>query len=267
MYVAGVVAVGRLIPSKAAQAQPSEASDVVFCGDYETGDLNQFAASQTDGGTVGPEIVAHPTRSPISRYACAYQLSGTQYRCESIPAFSGAPFATEGDDLYYGWSVLYPAEFPSGPWQICAQWHQPTGDGDSLFDGAPPPIACYLGGLGGDRDHWYLGNNGQSPAGGGWAIDLGEISRGVWYDVVVRQKFSAVASDCMVEVWVDRAKKGSLVPPTPLIYPTDPEVGLRGSYFKVGYYRDPSFAGDGVVYFDNVRIARSYLDAEPRGCI
>ncbi|NVN52768.1 heparin lyase I family protein [Mycolicibacterium hippocampi] len=257
----GVLSLGT--PTPASRAEAPGSSSTLFNGDFETGDTSQYAKTELAGGSNAPRIVTAPTRSRSSQYACAYKLSESQYRCESVPGYGYAPFVgTEGSDLYYRWSVYFPDEFPEAPWQVCGQWHQTYMGGTGRYDKVPPPMAFYAASSADRAARWSLSNNGNNPWQKGWSLDLGLMPRGEWTDVVVHVKFSVVARDCLVEVWINGVESGSIVPPVPTLYPTE-VVSDRVSYFKVGYYRDPKATLPGAVFFDDVKIGTTLGSVAP----
>lgn len=257
----GLGAAAAAIPTRMSLAETSSEGAPLFVGDFETGDTSQYKGIERSGGRRAPEVVERPTRSDGSRFACAYRLEGKQYRCESVPAYPGAPYVGgEGSDLYFGWSVYFAEDFPTAPWQVCGQWHHTNVGGGGRFHGSPPPMAVYVASTGRGAERWTLSNNGQNPWGKGWSLDLGEVPRGEWTDIVVHVKFSSDASNCLVEVWTNGSYGGRLVPPVPTLYPTEGDKP-RNSFFKVGYYRHPGTSTPGTVIFDNVKIAGSYNGA------
>jgi len=250
--------------SKMRRAETPGDSSILFVGDYETGDTSQYAANELGVSVARPKVITSLTRGRDSVYACAYGLSNDQNRCESVPAYSDRCFvATEGSDLYYGWSVYFDENLPKAPWQICGQWHQSFLGGSGPFDAASPPMAFYVASTTASQGtRWCLANNGSNPWERGWSLDLGPVPRGEWTDIVVRAKFSIIPSKCYVEVWINGVSNGSVVPPVPTLYPTD-EVVERVSYFKVGYYRDPTTLVPGRVIYDNVKIGADYSSVQP----
>lgn len=255
---------------------------LLWSGDYESGDLSQFGTVElgntpdgvTQGaeaiepgapsptGLVAPQAVMSLTRSAASLFAGKYYTSGTQYRCENtigryhrnpVTVWDYPGMAQEGNDLWYGWSIYFPPDLPALAWSVFGQWHQPSIPGPWF---GSPPCAFYAGTFLPDPTHWYLANNGTSPVGVGWSIDLGVMPLGQWTDVTVHGVFSNQAPNCLIEVWINGIKKGGLQPPVPLIYPTGTAAGVphEGSYFKFGIYRDLAATATSTVYYDNVKI-------------
>lgn len=254
----GLGALGACSMPRSALGESRDPDSLLFRGDYETGDTAQFNERESSGGTVLPRAVVNPTRSASSKFAGAYQVGGSQYRCESVPAYRGRPYvAGEGSDLFFGWSVFFPEAFPQAPWQACGQWHQTYMGGRGIYDDVPPPMAFYVSSRSASSDRWSLSNNGQNPWQKGWSMDLGTVPRGEWTDVVVHSRFSVNAADCLVELWINGTQSGSLIPPIPTLYPTETPTE-RASYFKVGLYRDRKVSEPATVYFDNVKIGRTF---------
>jgi hypothetical protein len=266
---------------------------LLFRGDYETGNISQFGTIELgktpDGTTPGeeaidpdtasptgriiPQAVTSPTQSPTSKYAGKYQTTGTQYRCENtlgeylhspVTVWDYPGMAQEGDDLWYGWSVYFAPDLPTLLWSVFGQWHQPSIPGPWF---GSPPFAFYAGTSMPDPTHWYLANNGTSPVGVGWNIDLGAIPLGQWTDVTVHGVFSNQAANCLIEIWINGIKRGTLQPPVPLIYPTGTTVDVphEGSYFKFGIYRDLAATATSTVYYDNLKIGSTRTSVQPDG--
>lgn len=263
----------------------------LWSGDYESGDLSQFGTVElgntpngiTSGeeaitpgtvsptGLVTPQVVTSLTRSSVSLFAGKYYTSGTQYRCENtIGRYNHSPvtvwdypgMAQEGNDLWYGWSIYF-AAVPALVWSVFGQWHQPSIAGP--WSPGAPPFGFYTGTSLPNPAHWYLMNNGTSPVGVGWSIDLGPILLGQWTDVTVHGVFSNQATNCLIEVWINGIKMGSLQPPVPLIYPTGIASGVphEGSYFKFGIYRDLAATATSTVYYDNMKIGTTRTSVQP----
>jgi hypothetical protein len=241
------------------------APQLLFIGDFDTGDLAQWADAVDTDGDIEPELVDDPVRSPRSGYACSFRVASPQIRCELDGSDRGGSLIQREDsDYYYGWSVMLRAPFPVGLWQIAGQWHANTNSGD-VWDEASPPVsftvASTLPGL--DPARWYLdgGRSGASANFPPWSYDLGPLVLDRWVDLVTRIVASTVPERCRLQAWVDGRLVVDAVPPAPLLYPTtNPD---RYNYLKIGYYRHHEISDPGTVLFDNVRVGRSYASVDP----
>jgi hypothetical protein len=158
----------------------------------------------------------------------------------------------EGDDLYFGWWVYLDPGMPNetGKWALFTQWKQD-------LDGSPPlELDC----------------GADARVGGVQQIDLREgvsndvywrepITKGAWLGFIVRVYFSRDAAVGFVEVWRDNGA-GSFVKQTMENGQTKTFAAtLRAgadSYFKQGYYRDPTHAGSGVLWVDQTTVDPSF---------
>jgi hypothetical protein len=238
---------------------------LVFIGDFDTGNLQQWGGDFDADGDQEPELVSTPVRTDRSRYACRFSVAAPYIRCEvDGNDRGGALLQREGTEYFYGWSVWYVSPFPVGQWQITGQWHSNGGNGDGWDDVSPPmsvAVASTQGGL--DPTHWYIdcGRSGLATAFPTWSADLGPMIFDRWVDVVTRAVVSTVPQRCQLQVWIDGRMVADLVPPAPLLYPTTNTD--RYNYLKVGYYRHHEITAPGQVLFDNVRIGHSYASVDP----
>jgi hypothetical protein len=241
------------------------APQLLFIGDFETGDLAQWADAVDTDGDLEPELVTEPVRTPGSGYACSFRVESPQIRCELDGSDRGGTLIQrESSDCYYGWSVMFRGPFPVGLWQIAGQWHANSNSGD-IWDEASPPVsvtmASTLPGL--DPTRWYLdgGRSGVSANFPLWSYDLGPMVVDRWVDLVTRIVPSTRPERGRLQAWVDGRLVVDAVPPAPLLYPTtNPD---RYNYLKVGYCRHHEITTPGVVLFDNVRVGRSFASVDP----
>ncbi|NPV00380.1 MAG: hypothetical protein HPY53_03255 [Brevinematales bacterium] len=161
-----------------------------------------------------------------------------------------------GEEVYYGWScMLAPGYTDNGKWQIIGQWHdQPdpfSNDSWSSFPRNSPPISInylsnkvYLNVLYSGIKAKVMWENGVN------------VSYGAWFDVVVRVKWS-MYGDGFVEGWVN----GTNLYPERIYSKT--VVNRVGNYLKIGLYRDEDAAGTNIVYYDEVKIGKTYAEVTP----
>lgn len=166
----------------------------------------------------------------------------------------------QGGDLWYGWSLLVPADYadpPGDQFQILGQWHQrptaPTPGARPRLDG-PPPLAIYL-----VQDHGrpVLLLIAQ-PTSHAPPRRLGgrPIRRGTWTDLVVHLHAST-GRDGFVEAWLDGQPwtGGKKFGPT-LYTPVS-------NYLRLGLYRGKGVPTVNTVYYDEVRLGSSYRAVAP----
>ena len=208
---------------------------VLWTGDYETGDVSQWA------GFEGLASRLTVVQSPIHQGKYALRVEVHQ----GDIAFSGTRnevsmegrYNAEGDDRWYAWSTMFPADFPApNTWQVFTQWHQ-TGCCGS------PPLEFDVEG-----ETIQINHNGDTTL---WSAPL---LRGVWHDFVVHVYFSATKG--YIEFWYDGAQA---LPKTSVATLNVGEL----DYLKQGLYRDASITPVAVVYHDGMVMGTTMADVAP----
>jgi hypothetical protein len=211
-------------------------ASVIWRGDYETGDTSQWTG--IEGISSRLTIVQSPLRQ--GKYALRAELhqgdiasSGTRNELQ----LAGLP-EVEGNDHWYAWSTMFPADFPApSTWQVFTQWHH------SGCCGSPP------------LEFDVLGETIQISHLGTQIIWKTPLVRGVWHDFVIHVYWSS--SNGYIEFWYDgqqALKKTALQTLNPGEY----------NYLKQGLYRDASIAPIGVVYHDGMVMGTSMADVAPQ---
>ena len=230
------------------------ASASTWRGDFETGDLTQWSGVEmvagdpirlkvVDGAAMGSygvrqgkyalRVTVHQGDDPIG-------ASGN--RAELVHA-EGATWG-EGDEIYLGWSTLFPTDFGvTDTWQVFTQFHH-TG-----CCGSPPleldvtkETLQLVSQKEGVFDETVL-----------WSTPL---ERGKWHDFVWHIKWSTDATKGLVELWYDGAH-------------VLPKRSVRTlfsdghAYLKQGYYRNSTIAWPGVLYHDGTSVGATYDDVAP----
>jgi Polysaccharide lyase len=213
-------------------------ASVLWRGDYETGDFSQWTS--IDGLSSRLSIVQSPVHQ--GKYALRAELhqgdlasSGT--RNELV--LSASSFSeVEGNDRWYAWSTMFPADFPApNTWQVFTQWHH------SGCCGSPPV------------EFDVLGETIQLAHDGGTILWSTPLVRGVWHDFAVHVYWSS--SSGYVELYYDGAK---------VLDRTAVQTLYPGTYayMKQGLYRDASIAPIGVVYHDGMTMGTTLADVAPQ---
>jgi hypothetical protein len=229
--VCALLAGGTFLASPAAAAEGETDSQVI---DFESGDFARFPVESGGQG----EIVTSPVRA--GRYAARYVMTGNG-RSES----AGARVPV-GQDMWAGWSLNIPEDFPSDASGTVSQ-----------FIGYQPP--CHTGGnfhLKVRDDQWgtwlrHRGERGNSTD----TYDLGPVRKGEWSDILVHARWTS-GDDGFFELYVDGELLQRETGPTFVDCP-------QGPYFKAGIYAGAP-AGT-TVYMDEYRmqVGGSCADVAP----
>lgn len=220
-------------------------------GDFETGDRSQYNRIEM----VSPDrlqVVPSPARQ--GRYALRAEvrqgddpIDASGNRNELMKQDG----ASEGTEYYYGWSTLWPSDYPLTPtWQVFMQWHHPGTTG-------APPVRFVLGCSAADcgeplPDTLFLIVNNKTV----WTRK--GIKRGEWTDFVLHVKWSADPAVGFVELWYD----GQLV--LPRRYTRTLYSSSDTNYLKTGLYRDEVTQPTAVLYHDGLVQATTYEEAAPQ---
>jgi polysaccharide lyase-like protein len=227
------------LPALLACVSTAASASVLWRGDYDTGDLSQWKT--VDGLASRLTVVTSPTRQ--GQYALRAELhqgdiSSSGTRNEVV--LSTAQFnEVEGNDRWYAWSTLFPADFPApDTWQVFTQWHH------SGCCGSPPVEFSVRG------ENIQLVHDG-----GGNILWNAPLVRGVWHDFAVHVHWSSTSG--FVELYYDGKK---------VLEPTAVQTLYPGeyAYLKQGLYRDASITPVGVVYHDGMVIGTSLADVAPQ---
>lgn len=230
-------------------AYPAAAS-VVWRGDFETGNRSQFSGTEM----MAPDrlqVVPSPLRQ--GDYALRVEvrdgddpINASGYRAELVKHDS----SSEGKEYYYGWSTLFPDDYPmAAAWQVFMQWHHPGSNG-------APPVRFVLGCSAADcgtplPDTLFFIVDGKTV----WT--KAPVTRGSWHDFVLHIKWSANSSVGFVELWYD----GQLVLPKRFVRTLYSSGDTN--YLKMGLYRDTSIKPTGVMYHDALVQATTFDEANP----
>ena len=219
---------------------PVAHAEIVWRGDFETGDLSQWTTAQQ----VAPDrlqVVDSPARQ--GKHALRVEvrqgddpLNASGDRAELV----WAPVEKEGNDRYYAWSTMWAADFPSvATWQAFTQWHQ-TGDTGT------PPLEMYVNG-----ESMYLA---IGPA--ETVVWTHPLERGKWHDFILHVKWSADPAVGSVELWYDGQQ---------VLRQTSGATMLAGmdNIMKQGLYRNDTIAQTGVLYHDGMTVATTLADVLP----
>lgn len=253
-----------LILCVAGRAQCDEVAS--FVGDFESGDLSQWAAREAARDD-SIQIVAAPTRSGsyAARFTvCAGERVNNGNRAEIV--HDNGDIA--GSEVWYRWSFLIPHDFVDvewkpNLWQCIGQWHdQPDenrGESWANFPAHSPSVAVYYTSKTGAPaiEIWsgiYAKNEIQK------IVATAPIVKGVWQDITFHIRWSQ-EDDGFVEPFLNGA---------PLIAPNANEHRAYGPnmwngashYLKIGLYRSSEIPGANSVYFDEVRIGPDRASVE-----
>ena len=225
------------LPVLALAFSTAASADVLWRGDYETGDLSQWA--HIDGRPDRLTVVQGPVRQ--GKYALRVELhqgdfssSGTRNEVENS---SSQWNEVEGNDKWYAWSTMFPSDFPApNTWQVFTQWHH------SGCCGSPPAEFDVYG------ETIQLAHKGSTIL---WNTPL---VRGVWHDFVVHVHWSSTSG------FVDLYYDGTKVLDHKTVQTLNPG---EYTYMKQGLYRDASISQVAVVYHDGMVMGTSLADVAP----
>jgi hypothetical protein len=211
-------------------------ADIVWRGNFETGDRSQWSGAEMVSAD-RLQVVEAPVREGrfalkaiVHQYDNPIHASGNR---NELFYNSNEPM---GSEYFYRWSTMFDASFPSHPsWNLFTQWHQ-----SALCCGSPP-VSFYVRG-----ERIYLGIMDQPV----WSVPL---NRGVWNDFIFHVRWSDNPGVGFIELYYN----GELVVPR-----RSAATNMPGqlNYLKQGLYRDEAIAPDGIVYHDAMVQATSLAD-------
>lgn len=238
---------------------------VWFCGDFETGGLQGWAWD-----IARPEaavVVRKPVRG--GRYAVRITLApgdmaASKERAElkvgdkDVERLRGR----QGREMWYGWSLLIPAEYvhpPGKQFQILGQWHHrpkeaaPPGVRSQVT--GPPPLTVHLTSQNRRDLLMLIGHSSPKPP--PRTLGIQPIRRGAWNDLVFHIKWST-GRDGFVEAWLNGRPWTQEKMYGPTLYHSS-----TSNYLRLGLYRAPGVPTTNYVYYDEIRIGDSYRAVAP----
>jgi Polysaccharide lyase len=241
--LAAAAPAGAATESDAARAGRGCASDPIFASGFESDGFDDWVNVQALDRDVslvrgGSFCGARHARFELRR-------GDVEPETGSSRAEVTGPRFHEGDELWFRQATKIRRGFPQeGKFQIVSQWK--SGDGS-------PPVAVFVT----DGPRLAI-KSGDFPTTRFWSAP---IRTGSWYDLVTHVKFSRRPSAGFVEVWLNGRRRRTANGRKRAYGRT-----IKGSwgYVKLGYYRDRTHRGTGVVLHDNYLIGRSLADVAPR---
>jgi hypothetical protein len=238
--------------------------EVWFSGDFETGGLDGWIWDRPRGDSI--QVVTHPVRK--GRYAARVTLSpgdvaASKERAElkvgdqSLERVRGGP----GGEMWYGWSVLIPADYadpPGDQFQILAQWHHRPAEaaktGARYSVSGPPPLTLHFTFYQGRHLLSLIGR--PSPGAPRRTLGALPVRKGEWIDLVFHIRWST-GDDGFVEAWLN----GRPLTPGKVHGPT--LYKPVSNYLRLGLYRGKGIPTTNHVFIDEVRIGSSYQAVAP----
>jgi Polysaccharide lyase len=237
---------------------------VWFRGDFETGGLDGWIWDRPHGDSI--QVVTRPVRK--GRYAVRVTLApgdiaASKERAElkvgdkDLERVRGG----QGGEMWYGWSVLIPADYadpPGDQFQILAQWHhrppETAQPGARSRVTGPPPLTLHFTLHQGRHVLSLFGR--PSPGAERRTLGARPVRKGAWIDLVFHIRWST-GSDGFVEAWLDGTPftRGKVYGPT-LYKPVS-------NYLRLGLYRGKGVPTTNHVFIDEVRIGDSYRAVAP----
>ncbi|HEY4592943.1 MAG TPA: polysaccharide lyase [Thermoanaerobaculia bacterium] len=262
LMVSGLAVWTLPIASPAGSATPRPG--VWFCGDFETGSLDGWLWDRPHGNSI--QVVTQPVRR--GRYAARVTLApgdiaASKERAElkvgdqDLERVRGG----QGGEMWYGWSVLIPADYadpPGDQFQILAQWHHRPAEGAQSGARArvsgPPPLTLHFTFYEGKHLLSLIGR--PSPQTPRRTLAARPVRKGEWIDLIFHIRWST-GSDGFVEAWLDGQPftTGKIYGPT-LYRPVS-------NYLRIGLYRGRGIPTTNHVFIDEVRIGESYRAVAP----
>ena len=234
----------------------SDRSSLIFTGDFETGNLEQWETNQSCPS--GVTVVTSPVRA--GKYAAKFTVGDgdTSAKCNDVPTDNpraqlvSDDLFKNGDDYYIGMSTFFPADFPEP-----TDWFQISEIYGPPFGGSPSMGIDMEGNrivLARDETHGY-----DTP----WVMTRDVAKGKSWEDLVLHIKFSNDPAVGFVEIWHNGVKQTFKDGSQKLFYATlaegiNWEPGGFNSMFTNLYRSSDSKLGTVTIYHDEVLVGKTY---------
>jgi Polysaccharide lyase len=210
--------------------------NVIFRGDFDTGDASQFEDVESVPGrvTVGTSGPAPFQGSHRGRFEVQ---AGDEFANGNRTEVRGPDFS-EGDERWIRQAIYVPTGTATeSGWRLVAQFGSGNGS---------PPVALFLES---DSNLSFQVGYGDSST---FDWEGPAIQRNRWYDIVLHVRFSSNPTVGFVEVYLN-GQRQTMTNGQPRRYRAT--LAGDGVYYKTGIYRSDSIGQTDVVYHDNVLIA------------
>jgi Polysaccharide lyase len=210
---------------------------VLFRGDFDTGNAEQFRNVQSERGRV-TFGAANPSPFEGSHRARFEVRPGDEAASGNRAEVTGPSFE-EGSERWIRQAIYVPSGTATERgWRLVMQFH--------AFGGGSPPLAVFLES---GRDLRFEVGHGDSST-FDWRGP--RIQRNRWYAIALHVRFSPNPSQGFVEVYFN-GRRQRLTNGRTRRYRATSEDG--GAYYKTGIYRDDDIDQTDVVFHDNVVIS------------
>lgn len=248
------------LPPSCAPYEGPAAPPVGLADGFESGGLAPFWAPAGEAHSAYEPGAVRAQRSVVRSGAFAANITvepgamahdGGFGKATERAELDMADFPVAGREVYYGFSMLLPADFPVVDRRlVVAQWKQ------SVLDTQSPVLALrYRAGRFSltQRNLTRFLDDGDEVE-----VALPPLALGRWTDVVLRVRWSG-ASDAAVQLWLNGTVAAALEG-MPTLLPDTAGYVMQ----HVGLYRD-SWPTAWSMFLDNVAVGASFADVDPAG--
>jgi len=232
--------------------------NILWRGDFETGDLSQWAGVHTGSAWQSDSSIADVT-SPVrqGKYAAQFTVNtnpyGNSFDRAELSSTQANTGGYPGQDWYYSWSTYLPSNpnLTTGwaDWTNLMQWM------DLYHQCSPPAVVLIMPGYRNNPpsanpfftfvDQPMDNQNGCAALGPKHQFYLGDVVYDQWVDFTVHIKWSTDPTVGYVELW----KNGKQLITKQYMRTLDTSGGV---YQEAQLYRGNYWKGTNVVYHDNV---------------
>lgn len=242
-------------------AAPVAGAEILFVGDYSTGNFAQWPTVQAKGyndsaGNYAPTSSARIVSDPEKGYVARFEVGPGD-----VPPFGGGERAevqggtvtggSQGQTRWYRFSTKFDPSYPLNHadlgWAVTNQWH--------AYAGGSPPVSWTTSMRNG---YWSLTIERQSAPDaylGQMSIFDTPLDVGQWHDVTMEINWSPSDTDGWIRLWLNGAPQ-TFVNGADTYYVRTLIPGTSEVYYKEGVYRKPTSSTD-VVYHTGFRSADS----------
>ena len=230
-------ALGAAVPTLLMLASAPAHAEVLWRGDFETGDVSQWSYQLNPEGL---DIATQPVLD--GQYAAQIELStanrwqeSSMYRVELQRTLSGDG-GLEGTETYFGWSVYLPEALPTGDFQL------------GYFETDVTYNQVFSLHARGTELSLFLNHHGGAPWRGAELLEVGK-----WHRFVYHVVWSSDPSVGAVSLWVDGVKWVDARPARTF-------VDDQRAFIQLGLFSNTAPSATTTLYVDAAMEGESYVD-------
>ncbi|MEZ0340648.1 polysaccharide lyase [Mycobacterium sp. pV006] len=242
-------------------ALPRGKAELLFIGDYSTGDFSQWPSVQNrdyngSGARYVPSYPATVVSDPVKGHAARFEVRSGDWsgfaggERSDVGSNSGDTGGREGQTRWYAFSTMFDPSFPRNHaelgWGVTNGWHPNSSRGSAAFEWS----------VGTRSGYWTLDIEEQNSPGDyrdSRTVFETPLAVGTWHDIKMEVNWSTDPTQGWIRLWHNGSRQ-AFADGSDTYFLSTLVPGTTTCYYKEGYYRQAA-RPTGIVYHTGFRAA------------